>query len=116
MFAAKRLVLTLCFHSWAKLKPNAADLNHLRAVKAVKHKQFAEENDFKSFFVSAKTGDQVNVAFRQVAADLAGIVLSKTDVEVETQILKAQIVNHEQNDPDVKSPDIRSKTSKCSIQ
>lgn len=91
-------------------------MNHLRAVKAAKHKQFAEENDLKSFFVSAKTGDQVNATFRQVAADLAGIVLSKTDLEVETPVLKAQIVNHEQNDPDVKSPDMRTQPSKCILQ
>lgn len=96
------------------IKP--ADLNHLRAVKAAKHKQFAEENDLKSFFVSAKTGDQVNATFRQVASDLAGIVLSKTDLEVEAPVLKAQIVNHEQNDPDVKSPDIRTKAGKCVLQ
>lgn len=66
--------------------------------------------------MSAKTGDQVNATFRQVAADLAGIVLSKTDLEVEAPVLKAQIVNHEQNDPDVKSPDIRAKASKCVLQ
>lgn len=66
--------------------------------------------------MSAKTGDQVSAAFRQLASDLAGIVLSKTDLEVETPVLKAQIVNHEQNDPDVKSPDLRTKTSKCVLQ
>jgi len=66
-----------------------ADLNHLRAVKVAKHKQFTEENDLKSFFVSAKTGDQVNTTFRQVAADLAGIPLTKTDLDVEAPVLKA---------------------------
>lgn len=85
-------------------------------MKAAKHKQFAEENDLKSFFVSAKTGDQVNATFRQLAADLAGVVLSKTDLDVETPVLKAQIVNHEQNDPDVKNVDMRAKPSKCTLQ
>lgn len=94
-----------------------ADLNHLRAVKVAKHKQFTEENDLKSFFVSAKTGDQVNTSFRQVAADLAGIPLTKTDLDVEAPVLKAQIINHEQNDPDVKTPDTRNaQNPKCSIQ
>jgi len=94
----------------------AADLNHLRAVKAAKHKQFAEENDLKSFFVSAKTGDQVNASFRQIAADLAGIALTRTDLDVEAPVLKAQIINHEQHDPDVKTPDIRSNTRSCCLQ
>ncbi|TMW60272.1 hypothetical protein Poli38472_000314 [Pythium oligandrum] len=95
---------------------NKTDLNHIRAVKAAKHKQFSEENDLKSFFVSAKTGDQVNATFRQIASELAGIVVSKAELEVETPVLKAQIVNHQQNDPDVKSPDIRAKTRQCSLQ
>ncbi|KAL3669678.1 hypothetical protein V7S43_005060 [Phytophthora oleae] len=102
---------------YVALVGNKTDLNHLRAVKVAKHKQFTEENDFKSFFVSAKTGDQVNPTFRQVAADLAGIPLTKTDLDVEAPVLKAQIINHEQNDPDIKTPDIRNtQNPKCSIQ
>jgi hypothetical protein len=34
----------------------------------------------KSFYVSAKTGDNVNTCFHKVAADLAGITLSKPEV------------------------------------
>jgi Ras-related protein Rab-28 len=88
----------------------------LRAVKAAKHKQFAEENDLKSYFVSAKTGDQVNAAFRQVASELAGISLSKADLDIDAPVLKAQIVNHPQNDPDVKGTDVRGKNTNCSLQ
>ncbi|RLN96155.1 hypothetical protein BBJ28_00011635 [Nothophytophthora sp. Chile5] len=77
--------------------------------------QFTEENDLKSFFVSAKSGDHVNASFRQVAADLAGIPLTKTDLEVEAPVLKAQIINHEQHDPDVKTSDPRS-SQKCCLQ
>ncbi|CEG37337.1 ras family [Plasmopara halstedii] len=101
---------------YVALVGNKSDLNHLRAVKDTKHKQFTEENDLKSYLVSAKTGDEVNTTFRQVAADLAGIALTKADLEREVPVLKAQIINHEQNDPDVKTTDIRSTNSKCSIQ
>ncbi|GLE09017.1 hypothetical protein PINS_up020544 [Pythium insidiosum] len=101
---------------YVALVGNKIDLNHLRAVKAAKHKQFAEENDLKSYFVSAKTGDQVNATFRQIASELAGIVVTKADLDVETPVLKAQIVNHQQNDPDVKSPDIRAKNRQCCVQ
>jgi hypothetical protein len=59
---------------------------------------------------------QVNSTFRQIAADLAGVALLKGDLELETPVLKAQIVNHEQNDPDVKQPDPRTKQGKCCIQ
>ncbi|OWZ06314.1 Ras family GTPase [Phytophthora megakarya] len=102
---------------YVALVGNKTDLNHLRAVKVAKHKQFTEENDLKSFFVSAKTGDQVNTTFRQVAADLAGVALTKSDLDVEAPVLKAQIVNHEQNDPDIKTPGIRNvQNAKCSLQ
>lgn len=102
---------------YVALVGNKTDLNHLRAVKEVKHKQFTEENDLKSYLVSAKTGDDVNTTFRQVAADLAGIVLTKAELDIEMPVLKAQIINHEQNDPDVKTTDIRSASnSKCSLQ
>jgi hypothetical protein len=59
-----------------------------------------------TYNVSAKTGDQVNAMFYRIAADLAGVVLSRPEVEVATvgkrrttlmrfqKIVKAEIVNH----------------------
>ncbi|KAF1780466.1 P-loop containing nucleoside triphosphate hydrolase [Phytophthora cactorum] len=99
---------------WYRLVRRTFDDDRMPYVALVGNKK---ENDLKSFFVSAKTGDQVNTTFRQVAADLAGISLTKTELEVEAPVLKAQIVNHEQNDSEIKTPDIRSaQNSKCSIQ
>ncbi len=93
-----------------------ADLNHLRAVKPEKHNQFADENDMYSYTMSAKTGDQVNACFYRIAADLAGVVLTKPEIEVAERVVRAEIVNHQQNDPDV-APDGRPATrSGCSIQ
>lgn len=37
--------------------------------------------------------------FRQVAADLAGLTLSKSELEVGRTITPARIVNHPQHDP-----------------
>ena len=53
----------------------AADLLHMKAVKTSKHNQFAEENDFYSYVMSAKTGDQVNACFTRIAADADGDLL-----------------------------------------
>lgn len=60
----------------------AADLNHMRNVKLEKHNGFADENDMYSYFVSAKTGDNVNAAFHRIAAEWAGVVMTKTELEV----------------------------------
>ena len=34
-----------------------------------------------SYFVSAKTGDNVNSAFYRIAADWAGVVMTKPEIE-----------------------------------
>ena len=78
---------------------NKTDLNHMRAIKLDKHNQFVEENGMYSAFMSAKTGDSVSSCFYRVAADLAGVVLTKPELEVAAKVVKAEIVNHPQEDP-----------------
>eukprot|EP00744_Colponema_vietnamica_P007004 GILI01010118.1.p1 GENE.GILI01010118.1~~GILI01010118.1.p1 ORF type:complete len:231 (+),score=49.80 GILI01010118.1:83-775(+) len=97
---------------------NKTDLSHLRAVKGEKHNMFAEENGMFSFFCSAKTGDQVNASFHRIAADLAGVMLSKPEIEVTQRVVRAELVNHDRNDPEL--PDVHDsrpkKSQACSIQ
>jgi len=85
---------------------NKTDLNHIRTVKVEKHNMFADENDMYSCFMSAKTGDNVSQCFYRIAADLAGVVLTKPEIEVASKIVKAQIVNHPQDnaDPGIDEP------------
>ena len=73
-------------------------LAHSSQVKAEKHAQFADENDMYTFLISAKTGDNVSSCFYQLAADLAGVVLTKPELEVASNVVRASIVNHPQND------------------
>ena len=77
---------------------NKTDLNHLRTVKVEKHNQFADENEMFSCFMSAKTGDNVSQCFYRVAADLAGVVLTKPELEVASKVVRAEIVNHPQDE------------------
>jgi Ras-related protein Rab-28 len=76
---------------------NKSDLTHLRAVKPDKHNVFADQHGMYSYFVSAKTGDNVAATMFRIAADLAGVVLSKPDIEVASKVVTAQIVNHPQD-------------------
>eukprot|EP00992_Anisonema_acinus_P010308 TRINITY_DN6481_c0_g1_i1.p1 TRINITY_DN6481_c0_g1~~TRINITY_DN6481_c0_g1_i1.p1 ORF type:complete len:234 (+),score=49.36 TRINITY_DN6481_c0_g1_i1:62-763(+) len=78
---------------------NKMDLNHQRVVKAEKHSLFAVENGMSAFFISAKTGDKVNPMFVKVAADLAGVQLTKSELEVTDNVVQAQIVNHPNAEP-----------------
>lgn len=75
---------------------NKTDLNHMRAVKLDKHNGFADENDMYSYFLSAKSGDNVSAAFYRMAADWAGVVLTKPELETASKPVKAHIVNHMQ--------------------
>ena len=74
------------------LMGNKIDLNHMQAVKPDQHEKFTEENNLYSFYVSAKTGDQINTCFYKVACDLAGIQLTKPLIEVTQKHVVAEIV------------------------
>ena len=100
---------------------NKTDLNHLRTVKVEKHNQFADENEMFSCFMSAKTGDNVSQCFYRVAADLAGVVLTKPEIEVASKVVKAEIVNHPQDaskddGPDTQTLAARGKKGGCTVQ
>lgn len=71
----------MTYPNWATF---TADKSHIRAVKPDKHNKFADENDMYSYFMSAKTGDNVSACFYRIAADLAGVVLTKPELEVAT--------------------------------
>lgn len=93
------------------------DLEHLRAVKAEKHQRFAKERDMLSYFVSAKTGEEVENLFRQVTAHLMHIVLPKNDKD--GTIIHATITHQEptSSQAPIKSPPTNTtRTSICSIQ
>eukprot|EP00002_Diphylleia_rotans_P004340 TRINITY_DN1316_c0_g1_i1.p1 TRINITY_DN1316_c0_g1~~TRINITY_DN1316_c0_g1_i1.p1 ORF type:complete len:230 (+),score=59.89 TRINITY_DN1316_c0_g1_i1:57-746(+) len=79
---------------YVALVSNKADLTHMRTVKPEKHTQFAADFDMHSFSMSAKTGDNVNSTFFRIAADLAGVILTKPEVEVAAKVVQAEIVNH----------------------
>ena len=68
-----------------------------------------------SYFVSAKTGDNVAAAFYRVAADLAGVVLTKPEVEVASSVVKAQIVNHPTRNDDDIGTSTAPQRGKCAI-
>jgi len=77
---------------------NKVDLNHMQAVKQDLHTQFSTSNKMSAFYVSAKTGDQVNSVFYQLSADLAGVELSKPALEIAQKTVKAEIIKEKQDD------------------
>jgi Ras-related protein Rab-28 len=84
---------------------NKTDISHMRTVKMARHQAFTAEHGGIGFLCSAKTGDQVNQAFFRIAADLAGVTLTRPDVQVQGKTITAHIVNHKQDDPHIVAPE-----------
>lgn len=98
---------------------NKSDINHMREVRLEKHTAFSKENSTLNFFVSAKTGDNINLVFTRIAAELANINLNRTELEAETTVLAAGIVDHAKDDPALPAEPVNTKKKKkggCSIQ
>ena len=84
---------------YTALVANKTDLLHQREVSPTAHDCFAEENDMYSYFMSAKSGDRCAQVFYRIAADLAGCLLTKSEVDIEAKCVKAEIIEYERNDP-----------------
>ena len=73
---------------------NKCDLSHERKVKRDLHDLWTQQYGFQSFFVSAKTGDMVNLSFVKLAARLVGIQLPQGQLDGATKVIVAPIINH----------------------
>ena len=87
-------------------------MQHLRAVKISRHKEMCKREQIESCYVSAKTGDGLHTLFYHVAAQIAGIKLSKNELESQMKVMQANVVNHQQNDPFEKTFDQRLSVQK----
>ena len=56
---------------------NKSDLSHLSAVDIEKHSKLATDLNMQAYVGSAKTGDRVNQMFFKLAAELAGVKVTK---------------------------------------
>lgn len=128
--------------------PACASQGHLRVVKPQAHKvgepragtgcasadcfitaccqsshrlqDFCDAYTCSSFFISAKSGDNVAQMFFRVAADLAGVTVSKPDIAASGKVVPAAIVNHARDDVTIDAPAIGERkepsNKKCCIQ
>ncbi|KAL0021558.1 hypothetical protein WJX77_008815 [Trebouxia sp. C0004] len=69
---------------------NKADLTHMRTVRPAQHTEFADLHKMHSFFVSAKTGDNVATAFYRIVADIADVILTLPDISNAAKVLAAK--------------------------
>ncbi|KAM3849209.1 ras-related protein Rab-28 isoform 2-T2 [Diretmus argenteus] len=93
---------------------NKIDLEHMRTVKADKHQRFCQENNLISHFVSAKSGDSVDLCFHRIAAEILGVKLNKAEIEQSLRIVTAQLVDYPQEENN--GQDTAQKSKICSVQ
>ncbi|XP_071793496.1 ras-related protein Rab-28-like [Asterias amurensis] len=93
---------------------NKMDLEHMRAVKAEKHQRMVDNHGFSSHFVSARTGDTVDLCFLRIAAEILGITLNKSELERTARVVKAEVVNYN-SDPLPRPPSNQARSSMCSV-
>ena len=98
------------------LAGNKNDLEHLRTVKKERHMEFAQENGMANFFLSAKSGDQVNFCFQKIAADILGVRLSKHEVEQSNRVIRADIVTYAETETAGRPSGGNTKSTFCSLQ
>jgi len=101
---------------YTALVGNKMDQKHLQAVSVEKANHFSDEGNMYNYNMSAKSGMDVNSTFYRIAADLAGIVLTKNELESASTVLQADIVNHPQHDPNSSErPELKNDSGGCSI-
>jgi len=72
-----------------------------------------------SFFVSAKTGQGINNAFTAIAAELAGVKLTKEDTQNNENPISAHLLDYQRHDPaylEASAHDLKPTARSCSIQ
>ncbi|KAI6229285.1 Ras-related protein Rab-28 [Aphelenchoides besseyi] len=84
---------------YLSLVGNKTDLEHRRTVRIDKHTRFADQYGMSSHYVSAKTGDSVDLSFKLIAAEVLGIQLSKVDVELAINAIEAPVAVLDEQPP-----------------
>ncbi|XP_031573473.1 ras-related protein Rab-28-like [Actinia tenebrosa] len=95
---------------------NKMDLEHMRVVKPDRHSRFAQEHGLSSHFLSAKTSDQVNLCFQKIVAEVLGIRLTKNEMEQQSKVLKAEVIQYNNHEVPSRAAPVQNKSSFCSIQ
>ncbi|XP_076658985.1 ras-related protein Rab-28 [Halictus rubicundus] len=70
---------------------NKCDMEHQRSVKRDRSHKFAADNGFPSQDVSARTGEAVSLCIVNLAAQILGVRLTKTDQDYHKPIIIAEI-------------------------
>lgn len=98
------------------LVANKVDLEHLRVVRSDKHGKFAQEHGLSSYYVSAKTADQISLCFQKIAAEVLGIRLTKNEMEQQSRVIKADIIQYGNHEMPSRAASSQTKSSFCSVQ
>ncbi|XP_066029274.1 ras-related protein Rab-28 [Pocillopora verrucosa] len=69
-----------------------------------------------SYYVSAKTADQISLCFQKIAAEVLGIRLTKNEMEQQSRVIKADIIQYGNHEMPSRATPSQTKSSFCSVQ
>ncbi|XP_030763472.1 ras-related protein Rab-28-like [Sitophilus oryzae] len=71
---------------------NKCDLEHKRSVRLDKTNHFINEHQLVNYFVSAKTGENINSAFTELLARYFNVPLTRLEKEKQKMVMKAELI------------------------
>ncbi|GLV43217.1 Rab10 [Carabus blaptoides fortunei] len=101
---------------------NKCDMEHQRAVRLDRTKQFAEQHKLTSYSMSARTGESVTFCIMELVARHLGIRFSRVEKEKQHKIVRAELSTGQHNNlmPDAEyvshGPHVESSTTVCNVQ
>ncbi|KAF7278771.1 hypothetical protein GWI33_008003 [Rhynchophorus ferrugineus] len=72
---------------------NKCDIEHKRSVRLDKTNNFIHEHQLTNYFVSAKTGENVNSSFTEVLAKYFNVSLTRIDREKQKLVVRAELIS-----------------------
>ncbi|KAL0267070.1 UNVERIFIED_CONTAM: hypothetical protein PYX00_009437 [Menopon gallinae] len=96
---------------------NKCDLEHQRSIRQERHEKFSNDSHISSHVVSSRTGESVSLAFQKTAAEYLGIKLTRSEIEEQQPVVRAEISTHS-NIPlqPVRNSLQHSRSSICTLQ
>ncbi|XP_060522721.1 ras-related protein Rab-28-like [Cylas formicarius] len=73
---------------------NKCDLEHKRGVRLDKTNSFMYENRLSNYFLSAKTGENVNACFVELLSKFFGVPMTSLEMEKQMSVVKAELVSN----------------------
>ncbi|KAK2558421.1 Ras-related protein Rab-28 [Acropora cervicornis] len=101
---------------WYDTVKKLSDLEHQKVVRSDRHGKFAQDHGTSRIYLFAIIIFQINLCFQKIAAEVLGIKLTKNEMEQQSKVIKADIIQYGNNEMPSRATPSQTKSSFCSLQ